>query len=144
MFAKTRNKIAGTLAIVGGLLILLGGGTGMVGLLLELQDIVDNLMGGSNETIEKIFMGLIYIAALGGIAVIIGGVLVYKNVVIIGKIIIILGTGIGIIGLIIALVMSIYSQETSELIKWLTTSFLGIGVVLSLISQNLAKRPGLI
>jgi hypothetical protein len=144
MFAKTRNKIAGTLAIVGGLLILIGGGTGMVGFLIEIQDIIDNLMGGTDETVETVFTVLIYIAALGGIAVILGGILVYKNVVIVGKIIIILGTGIGIIGLIIALIMSFYSQDTSELLKWLTTSALGIGVVLSLIAQNVAKRPGLV
>jgi hypothetical protein len=91
-----------------------------------------------------VFWILIFIAALGGIAVIIGGILIYKSIVVGGKIIIALGAGIGIIGLIIALIMSVYRGEGSEFISWLTTSFLGIGLILSLISRYVAKRPGIV
>ncbi len=142
MMVKTRNRISGALAIFGGLLIFLGGGTGMAGFLIEVKNIVENLMGGPNETVETIFWILIFIATLGGISVIIGGISIYKNVVVAGKILIMLGTGVGIIGLILALIMAIYRGESTEFISWLTTSLLGIGIIFSIISTSIAKRPG--
>jgi hypothetical protein len=134
--------MAGMLGIIGGILILIGGGTGMVGFLNELREIIKNIMGDTNQTLETIFWILIFIAALGGIAVIIGGLLIYKNHVIIGRILIALGAGIGIGGLIIGLIISLYRGAESEFFAWLTTSLLGIGIILSLIARFAAKRPG--
>jgi hypothetical protein len=144
MLVRTRNKIAGSMAIIGGILIILGGGTGMVGMLTQLKDIVQKLFGSSNEDVEMVFWILITIAALGGIAVMIGGILIYKNIVVVGKIVIVLGTSMGIIGLIIGLIMAVYRGESTEFISWLTTSFLGTGTILSLLSRYVAKRPGVV
>lgn len=132
------------MAIVGGILILLGGGTGMVGLLTDVKNIVNNLMGDTNETLEIIFWILIFIAALGGIAVAIGGYLIYKNRVIIGKILITLGASIGIIGLIIELIIAFSQSAEQQYFNWLTTSFLGIGIILSIVASFVAKRPGVL
>jgi hypothetical protein len=134
--------MAGVLGIIGGIFILIGGGTGMVGFLNELREIIKNIMGDTNQTLETICWILIFIAALGGIAVIIGGLLIYKNHVIIGRILIALGAGIGIGGLIIGLIISLYRGAESEFFAWLTTSFLGIGIIVSLIARFAAKRPG--
>ena len=93
------------------------------------------------DTVETIFWILIFIAALGGLAVIIGGLLIYKEHVVIGKILITLGAGIGIIGLIIGIITSVYSGKADTFFSWLTTSFAGIGVILTIIARFMAKRP---
>jgi hypothetical protein len=142
MLTKTRNKTAGIIAIIGGLLILIGGGTGMVRFLSELSEIVQDLLGGKNETVETIFWILIIIAALGGISVIIGGLLIYKEHVVIGKILIALGAGIGVIGLILGIITAFAKGEELQFFSWLTTSLMGVGLVLSLVARMLAKRPG--
>lgn len=134
-----RNKLAGILAIVGGALLFLSGSVGMVDFLQSLQDIIKDLMGESNETLEMIFWVLIFIAMLGGIAVIIGGILIYKNHPIIGRILIILGTSIGLIGLVINLLSALYHGETENFLAWLTTSFAGIGIVLAIIATRISK-----
>lgn len=139
MTVETRNRTAGIVAIIGGLLILIGGGAGMARFLSELSEIVQDLMGGKNETIEMIFWILIFIAALGGIAVIIGGALFYYNHVISGKILVALGAGIGIIGLILGIITATIKGDELQFFSWLATSFMGVGIVLSLIARMLAK-----
>ncbi len=140
MSVSTRNKTAAGLAIVGGILILIGGTTGMAGFLTELKKIVQDMLGDPNQAVETIFWILIFIAALGGLTVIIGGLLIYKEHIIIGKILITLGAGFGLIGLILGLI-SAYSQgEEANFFSWLTTSFTGVGFVLSLIARFTAKR----
>ena len=62
MLVRTRNRTAGIIAIIGGILISLGGGTGMVTLLVELQNIIDQLFGGPDETVATIFWVLIFIS----------------------------------------------------------------------------------
>jgi len=141
MSVSTRNRIAGYMAIVGGILILIGGGTGMAGFLQELSDIIQEMLGSKNQTIETIFWILIVIAALGGLAVIIGGLLFLKNYIIVGKILIALGAGFGIIGLILGLISAVYQGDELKYFAWLTTSLMGIGFILSLIARFVAKRP---
>lgn len=140
MSVSSRNKNAAVLAIVGGLLLLLGGSVGMVGFLTEFKEIVQNMLGDPNPAVETIFLILIFIAALGGLAVIIGGLLIYKNHIISGKIFISLGAGIGIFGLIIGLISATYHGDEVGFFAWLTTSFTGIGILLSIIARLLAKR----
>ena len=134
-----RNKLAGILAIVGGALLFLSGSFGMVDFLESLQDIIEDLMGDSNATLEMVFWILIFIAMLGGIAVIIGGILIYKDYPKVGRILIILGTSIGLIGLIISVLSAMYHGETENFLAWLTTSFAGIGIVLAIISTQISK-----
>jgi len=139
MLVSARNKTAAILAIVGGVFILIAGGTGMVNFLIELSDIVQELLGGSNELVSTIFWILIFIAALGGIAVMIGGFLIYKNRTIAGKIFVTLGAGMGIIGLLLGLISAAVQGEELAYYAWLTTSFMGIGIVLSLVARYVAK-----
>jgi hypothetical protein len=136
---SSRNKLAGIIAIIGGILLFISGTAGMVDLLESLRDIIIEFMGDTNGTIENIFWVLIIIAMLGGISVIVGGYLIWKDHPIAGKIFIILGTSMGIIGLIINLIIAIYHGETGNFISWLMTSFAGIGIVMAIIAQRIAK-----
>jgi hypothetical protein len=131
--------MAGVIAIIGGIFLFISGTAGMVDFLESLQDIINEFMGETNETIEMVFWILIFIAFLGGIAVIIGGYLILKDFPIAGKILIILGTSMGIIGLIINLISAIYRGETGNFLNWLTTSFAGIGVIMAIAAQRIAK-----
>ena len=140
MSVSTRNKTAALLAVFGGVLLFLGGSIGMVGFLSELEKIVYNILGEQNAIVETIFWILIFIAALGGISVIIGGLLIYKSHIISGKFLITLGAGIGIIGLIIGLISALYQGKEIMYFSWITTSFVGIGIVFSIIARLLAKR----
>jgi hypothetical protein len=140
MSVSLRNRTAALIAVIGGVLLFLGGSIGMVGFLTQLQDIIFEMLGEPNSLIETIFWILIFIAALGGIAVIIGGLLIYKNHIIAGKFLIALGAGIGIIGLIIGLITSMYQGDSANYFSWITTSFAGIGIVLSIIARLMAKR----
>lgn len=129
------------MAIVGGILILIGGGTGMAGFLQELSDIVQEMLGGPNETVETIFWILIIISALGGLTVMLGGYLFYKEYITVGKILVALGAGFGIIGFILGLISAAYQGKELQYFAWLTTSFLGVGFILSLAARFVAKRP---
>ena len=122
-------------------MIFIGGGAGMVGFLQDLEKIIEELLGEPNLVVQIIFWILILIAALGGIAVMIGGLLLYKERIITGKVLITLGAGIGIIGLIIGIVTAINQGETVAFFAWITTSFSGIGIILSIIARFMAKRP---
>jgi len=134
-----RNKLAGIIAIVGGILLFISGTAGMVDFLEALHDIVNEFMGDSNETIENVFWVLIIIAMLGGISVMIGGYLIWKDFPIAGKILIILGTSMGIIGLILNLIIAMYHGEVDNYMNWLTTSFAGIGIICAVAAQKIAK-----
>jgi hypothetical protein len=136
---SSRNKWAGILAIIGGILLFISGTAGMVDLLESLRDIVIEYMGDASSTIENIFWVLIIIAMLGGISVIIGGYLIYKDHPIAGKILIMLGAGMGLIGLIINIIIAIYHGETGNFLNWLITTFAGIGIILAIIAQRIAK-----
>jgi signal transduction histidine kinase len=140
MTVSARNRTAAIIAIIGGILLLIGGSTGMAGFLSELSNIIQDLLGGENQVVATIFWILIIIATLGGLAVIIGGLLIYKNHIIIGKILITLGAGMGIIGLIISLISALAQGESIQFFSWLTTSFLGVGIVLTLVARFMAKR----
>ncbi len=134
-----RNKLAGILAIVGGALLFISGSVGMVDFLVALQDIVHEIFGEPNENIELIFWVLIFIAMLGGLAVIIGGILIWKNHPIAGRFLIMLGTSIGLIGLVINLLSALYHGETENFLAWITTSFSGIGIILAILASRISK-----
>jgi hypothetical protein len=144
MLVRIRNRTAGALAVIGGVLIFIGGTTGMAVLLTELNNIIQDWLGEPNTMIETVFLILIFIAALGGITVMIGGYLIYKNRVIIGKFLIMLGCSMGFFGLIIGLITALIQGEGNEFFSWVTTSFTGVGFILAIIANFLAKRPGVV
>ncbi len=135
-----RNKPAGILAIIGGALIFLGGGIGIVNLLSTAQNYVEQWFPG-NDQLQLMFKILITIASLGGIAVIIGGIFIFKNHAFIGKILIFLGAGMGLFGLLIGMgVAWSNGAPPTEYFAEFTSNLLGIGIVLAIIGNLLAKR----
>lgn len=141
MSVRTRNKTAAYLAIVGGILIVIAGGTGMVGFLNDLKNYLIDFFGSSNQIVDIIFWILILIASLGGIAVMLGGYLFYKEHIRTGKVLINLGAGFGVISLIIGLVGALSQGNEIQFFSWLTSSFMGIGILLAIISGFVAKSP---
>lgn len=131
---KSKNKAAMGLAIVAGLLLLVEGISGFA-LWTTIKEFVrDNVT--DNEIVMYIFVILIFIASLGGIAVIIGGLLIGSNKVKTGKFIIALGAGLGLIGLIVSIIIGL--TEGSFTLNSLTT--LGaIGLILSIVARIMAE-----
>ena len=96
---SSKNTQAMIIAIVAGILLLIAGISGLA-TWGTIKDFVTTHVI-DNNVVQIVFAILIFIASLGGIAVIIGGLLIGKKKVGTGKFIIALGAGMGIIGLII-------------------------------------------
>ncbi len=131
----SRNKKAMILAIIAGILLLIAGVNG-IATWETIKDFVLNYVG-ENEIIEIIFVVLILIASLGGLAVIIGGLLFGKDKVRTGRFLITLGAGLGLIGLIVSIVIAIY--EESPIIGSFF-SIGAIGLIISIVARMIAKK----
>ena len=131
---KSRNKTAMGVAIVAGLLLLIEGISGFATWTTIKEFVTDNVT--DNEIVLYIFVILIFIASLGGIAVIIGGLLIGTNKVKTGKIIIALGAGLGLIGLIVSIIIGI-TEGNFTLNSLITLG--AIGLILSIIARMLAE-----
>lgn len=130
----SKNKTAMGIAIVAGLLLFIEGITGFATWETIKQFVTNHII--DNEIVQILFVILIFIASLGGIAVIIGGILVGTNKVKTGKFIIALGAGLGLIGLIVTIIIGI--TESSFTIHSLLT--LGaIGLILSIVARMMAE-----
>ena len=130
----SRNKAAMGVAIVAGLLLLIEGISGFAVWETIKDFVADNVT--DNEIVMYIFVILIFIASLGGIAVIIGGLLIGSNKVKTGKFIIALGAGLGLIGLIVSIIVGL--MEGSFTLNSLIT--LGaIGLILSIVARIMAE-----
>ncbi len=135
-----RNKTAGILCIVGGALLVVAGTTGMKplleGILKYIQPAVD-----ASPILATIFRVLIFIAALGGISVIIGGLLTFY-VPRIGKLLVMLGAGLGLVGFMIPMSLAWYrGVPFNELFEGYVSSTLGyvLGIMLTIIGRLIAK-----
>jgi len=123
------------IAIVAGTLLLIAGVSGLA-TWETVKDFVTTHIA-DNIVIQIVFAILIFIASLGGIAVIIGGILIGKDKVRTGKLIIAIGAGLGIIGLLVSIAVA-YMEGSLTI-----GSFFSIGVVgliLSIIARLLAKK----
>jgi hypothetical protein len=130
----TGSTIAKYCAIVGGICLLIAGITGMAAM-DTVRSVVEEKLGIHDTNIHTIFIALILIASLGGIAVIVGGFLIGGSLVRTGKLLIALGAGIGLLGLIIAFLISYYNGNPTLRIG----SGLGFtGVILSIVARILA------
>jgi hypothetical protein len=130
----SKNKTAMGIAFIAGLLMLISGTTGFAAW-NNLGEIVNDLFPDIT-ILQVIFAIFIFIASLGGLAVIAGGILIGKDKVRTGKFIIMLGAGLGIIGLIVHLFVTYQSGElTSQ--TFLSLGF--IGLILSIVARKLAK-----
>lgn len=133
VIAKTNTK-AMAIAIVAGALLLVAGLSSMAAWEEIKAFIIKNI--GDNAAIEIVFLILIIIASLGGIAVIVGGLLIFKGNVGAGKLLIALGVGLGLIGFIISLVIGI--MEGSLTIGGFLSISL-VGIILSVVARIMAE-----
>ena len=135
--ATFRNKLGAILAFVGGIFLIIAGSVGMAPLLNDIKDVVEDQT--DNENVILILKILIYLAALGGISVILGGIMMYLDFPLAAKILIFLGAGIGVIGLLIGLLTAWWGGEMDQYIDALTSTIGGVGVILSIVAYYMAK-----
>jgi len=135
--ATFRNKLGAILAFIGGIFLIIAGGVGMAPLLNDIKEVVEDRT--DNENVILILKILIYLAALGGISVILGGIMMYLDFALAAKILIFLGAGIGVIGLLIGLITAWWGGEMDQYIDALTSTIGGVGVVLSIVAYYMAK-----
>ena len=131
------NRTAGAIGMVGGLLLTLSGAVGMVSTLQFIKSVLEslNLLGSE---MRMLFNVLIFLAALGGITVMIGGYLIYKDFHRIGKILVVIGCGVGLLGLLIQAFLAWINGSLSEFKTYMTSTFQGIGILLSIICVKIA------
>lgn len=79
---------AGVLAIIAGILILVTGGASSTLLFDELGELIEERWPDTGDVVQAILKGFSFLAALGGLAVIIGGVLMLMGIERIGRIVV--------------------------------------------------------
>lgn len=92
---------------------------------------------GDHWALILLFQALIFIASLGGVAVICGGALIGAGRTSIGKLFILLGTGAGLLGLLLAVALPGLQQGSAALAIGTTTGT--VGIVLSIVARKIAK-----
>ena len=132
---KSRNSKAMIIAILAGILLLIAGINGVVAWETIKSFVTTYIM--DNSIIQMIFVILIFIASLGGIAVIAGGLLIGKDKVRTGKFLIALGIGMGLIGLIFSSYIS-YKEGNITIGSFISVG--AIGIILSIIARIIAKK----
>ena len=119
---------------------MVAGTTGMKPLLEEILKYVQPTVDAS-PILATIFRVLIFIAALGGISVIMGGLLIL-HVPRIGKLLVMLGAGLGLFGFMIIMSLAWHQGiPINELIKGYVSSTWGyvLGIMLTIIGRLIAK-----
>jgi len=131
----SKNSKAMGIAIIAGILLLIAGLSGMAAWAAIKEFVINHV--ADNEIIQYAFVVLIFIASLGGIAVIIGGLLIGKDKLRTGKFIIALGAGLGLIGLIFSVIVA-YLGENLTIGSFLSIG--AIGLILSIIARMIASK----
>jgi len=134
------SKIAGALAVVGGIMLVFGGFAGTTQSTLgNVKEITDKWFPDNDQkgTILTVLTVMIYLAMLGGFAVILGGLLMWKGFDIAGKIMVWLGTGVGIMSLVISGIMA-YATGNWDSFVSANLTLVTIGLVLSIVARRLA------
>jgi len=131
----SKNIKVMVIAVLAGVLLLVAGVSG-VATWETIKDfvtthIIDDII------VQMLFVVLIFIASLGGIAVIIGGLLIGKDKVGTGKFLIGLGAGLGIIGLIFSIVVA-FIEESFTVSSFLSVG--AIGLLLSIVARIMVKK----
>lgn len=134
-----KNQIPILFSFIGGILLIQSGWIGSVGFLDDIAIYAMTNFPAIADTVTLILNALVYIAALGGIAVIIGGILVVMSREGTGKFVIGLGAGIGLIGLIIMLAEAVMAggvEALLDIVTLISQSIAWIGVILSIIARR--------
>ena len=131
----SQNSKAMAIAIIAGILLLIAGVSGVVAWETIKDFVTAHIM--DNSMVQIVFVVLIFIASLGGIAVIAGGLLIGKDEVGTGKFLISLGAGLGLIGLIFSIVVA-YMEKNFTIGSFLSIG--AIGLILSVVARIVAKK----
>ena len=131
----SKYRTAMYVAIVAGILLLISGISGLATWETVKEFVTDNLT--DNAVIQIVFAILIFIASLGGLAVIIGGILIGKENLSTGRFLIMLGAGMGIIGLIVSIYIA-YVKGSLTIGSFFSIGFMGL--LLSIIARSMAKK----
>jgi len=131
----SKNKQAMIIAIIAGVLLLVAGMSGVAAWETIKDFVIENIT--DNNIVQIVFTFLIFIASLGGIAVIIGGILISKNKIRTGKLFISLGAGLGLIGLIFSIIVA-YLEGSLTMGSFLSIG--AIGLILSIAARIIASK----
>lgn len=137
-----KNGLSVALALIGGFLLFQVSWVGSIGFIADIAAYAASSFPAIAETITLILTILLYIAALGGIAVIIGGILIAMDRIGTGKFVIGLGAGLGLFGLIIMLVEAYLAggvAALTEILTLISQSIAWIGVIMSIVARTRAK-----
>ena len=132
-----KNGLSVALALIGGILLFQVGWVGSIGFIADIAVYAETYFPAASEIIALILTILLYIASLGGIAVIIAASRIRLAKFVIG-----LGAGVGLIGLIIMLVEAYLAggvAALTEILTLISQSIAWIGVILSIVARNRAK-----
>ena len=115
---------------------------GSIGFIADIAVYAQTYFPAAAEAITLVLTILLYIAALGGIAVIIGGILIAMDRIGLGKFVIGLGAGVGLVGLIIMLVEAYLAggvAALTDILTMISQSIAWIGVIMSIVARSRAK-----
>ena len=124
-----------SIALVAGIFLLIAGINGVTTWETIKNFVTEHLV--DHQIVQILFAMLIFIASLGGIAVILGGILIGKNKVRTGKFIIAIGAGIGIIGLIFSRFVAVF-EGSLTIGGYLSIGT--IGLILSVVARVVAEK----
>ncbi len=133
------------LCIIGGALMLLSSVVGRVGFLGTLLELLAGYVGPNTQRVIEIVLTIFtYIAAAGGISVIIGALIVGFSSDFVGRLVVGIGIGASLISLIILLITSIYGGSTvNDLPQILLNTFNGTyglaGVIIAIFARRKLK-----
>ncbi len=121
-------------------MLVLGGFAGTTASVLQnVKDAAGNWISdnGTRDNVITALTIMIYIALLGGFAVILGGYLMWKGFDLAGKVCVCLGTGIGVLSLFVSGIVA-YASGGWDGFVTSNMTFVGIGLVLSIVARKLA------
>ncbi|HEY5631753.1 MAG TPA: hypothetical protein VIR31_06470 [Nitrososphaeraceae archaeon] len=143
---STRNRLAGTIAFISGLLFLLSGYKANIAIYHLIENEARIHAAGELLIFILFPIGILaLLSQLGGITVIMGAGLFVASRVNIGKFLVIIGTGQGLFSIGLRIISEIWSGNSllaNNYITWLTTSAAGLGVLFAIISQSVSKGEG--
>lgn len=134
------------LCIIGGILMFLGSLVGGITIFVIIGEYATEQLGSDIGPAISILLSVLgYIAAAGGIAVIIGAIIVALDRYKLGKLIIGLGAGMGLIGLIIMLITGIMAGTVINDVSGIASSIINgsygfAGVLLTILSRRKLKK----
>ncbi|MEM2143139.1 MAG: hypothetical protein QXS20_10355 [Candidatus Thorarchaeota archaeon] len=137
-----KNVLASVLCIAGGVLLFIASWQGDIGLLSTVIAYVQTMFPSLAGILEIVLRVLLWIAGLGGTAVVLGGLLILISRIRLGKLLVGLGAGVGLIGLILIIVTAVSVgglDQLLSLVALMSYSLGWIGVILTVVGRMFAK-----